>query len=155
MPSFAELRERAEKAKDAGVSKFQNTRDRHSSVPLKNTNWDPYSGKPPPPPPPQMRSGTSAIHSPRSSISAHPTPPPPQRAGSIMSHSSSSSFSSTPPPPAVRHASRPALPHRQSSEQRIDWANLSQEDKEAFFGLLDEYFSRSFGISVPQPPNYS
>ncbi|KAL4263821.1 hypothetical protein AB1N83_004669 [Pleurotus pulmonarius] len=52
MPSFAELREKAAKAADAGRHRFNDTVDRNTSVPMKSTNWDPYSKKAPPPPPP-------------------------------------------------------------------------------------------------------
>jgi hypothetical protein len=32
----------------------------------------------------------------------------------------------------------------------IDWAKLSQEDKETFFGWLDEFFARYFEVSASQ-----
>ncbi|KAJ6614692.1 hypothetical protein B0H10DRAFT_2044366 [Mycena sp. CBHHK59/15] len=104
MPSFAEIRDKAAKAKDASVTKIQNTRDRHSSVPLKNTNWDPYNKNPPPPPPPRTNSYTRP-QPPQSSF-----PPPPQRGGST----GSSEPVVTPPtasgaPPIVR-ATRPPVP---------------------------------------------
>ncbi|KAF8883663.1 hypothetical protein CPB85DRAFT_393002 [Mucidula mucida] len=158
----AELKERASKVKDASVTKIQNTRDRHSSVPLKNTNWDPYSGKPPPPPPP-ARTSTSKRPT---SLSPPPLAPPPQRAGSVVSSSSTSSLSSGPPPPPVKRATRPPisspgsapgppLPQRSmssasyaSQEAELDWRNLSQQDKEVFFSWLDEFFERSYGIAT-------
>jgi hypothetical protein len=37
---------------------------------------------------------------------------------------------------------------RFGTEPRIDWTNLSQEDKVAFYGWLDEYFSRSLNITL-------
>ncbi|KAF7331158.1 hypothetical protein MSAN_02434400 [Mycena sanguinolenta] len=167
-------------------------KDRHTSVPLKSTNWDPYTkGRPPPPPPP-----------PRANKHTKPTvqpsfPPPPQRGGSTADSSAPSPSPSPGPPPIVRpsaapgpppivRATRPSLPSSSSSplppppmrtpvlsrfrqpepepepeeaapppppirrvaartaekETEIDWANLSSEDKEVFFGWLDEFFSR-------------
>ncbi|KAJ7875317.1 hypothetical protein B0H14DRAFT_3859517 [Mycena olivaceomarginata] len=120
MPTFAEMRDKATKAKDATVKKAVDTKDRHSSVPLKNTNWDPYSKNPPPPPPPRankftkptpqpsfapppQRSGPSA-GSPAPSPSPRPGPPPIVRPSAAASG----------PPPIVR-ATRPSLPSTSSS----------------------------------------
>lgn len=36
-----------------------------------------------------------------------------------------------------------------STEDHIDWANLSQEDKDEFFSWLDEFFSRYLNIGLP------
>ncbi|KAJ8503000.1 hypothetical protein ONZ45_g11240 [Pleurotus djamor] len=122
MPSFAELREKAAKAADAGRNRFNDTIDKRSSVPLKKTNWDPHSGKPPP-------------------------PPPPSRSYSNKPPSSSSSA------PQVNSHSRPALSSSTSESGEIDWANLSPQDKDAFFGWLDEYFNRLLKVGVQQPVN--
>ncbi|SJL06578.1 uncharacterized protein ARMOST_09920 [Armillaria ostoyae] len=161
MPSFAELKEKATKAKDASVTKMQNTRDRHSSVPLKNTNWDPYNKQPPPPPP-----------APRASISTRPSISPPPSRSSISSPSPVPGRGAPPPPikrstrPPIRSASTdsrspsvPSLPPRGSpapsyrdstpAEPEVDWSNLSPEDKQVFFGWLDEFFERSYGIPAP------
>jgi len=36
----------------------------------------------------------------------------------------------------------------------IDWARLSQEDKETFFGWLDEFFARYFEVDAsPKHPS--
>ncbi|KAL0952791.1 hypothetical protein HGRIS_007016 [Hohenbuehelia grisea] len=124
MPTFAELRERAAKAADAGKSKFQDTKDRHSSVPIAKTNWDPYSKKPPPPPPPAKARATSTT--------THPT-------------------ASGPPP--VKSSSRPGASQQAGGQSEdsnpIDWANLSPEDKHAFFEWLDQYFSRLLNVTLP------
>ncbi|KAK0234631.1 hypothetical protein EDD85DRAFT_844758 [Armillaria nabsnona] len=96
MPSFAELKEKATKAKDASMTKMQNTQDRHCSVPLKNTNWDPYNKQPPPPPP-----APRAIISARPSMSPPPShlsisPPPP-----ILGQGA--------PPPPIKHSTQPPI----------------------------------------------
>lgn len=159
MPSFAELKEKAIKVKDAGVTKIQNTRDRHSSVPLKKTNWDPYTKQPPPPPP-----------APRTSISARPSISPPPSRSSISPPPQAPGRGALPPP--IKRSTRPplhsapsdlpsvgvpSLPPRRfpapsyrsaSAEPEIDWANLSLEDKQVFFSWLDEFFERSYGIPV-------
>ncbi|KAF7421096.1 hypothetical protein PC9H_011616 [Pleurotus ostreatus] len=124
MPSFAELRERAAKAADAGRHKFNDTVDRNTSVPMKSTNWDPYSKKAPPPPPPSR---------------------------SAAANDQGRPSSSTPPPPRVNIANRPTGLHPVGSDE-IDWANLSPDDKEAFFSWLDEYFERLFKVGI-QPQN--
>ncbi|KAF8642936.1 hypothetical protein AX16_009324 [Volvariella volvacea WC 439] len=237
MPSFAELKEKAIKAKDASVEKIQNTRDRHTSVPLAKTNWDPYSKKPPPPPPAPRQTASSSFPPPppppgrppasasasgtpdpppapppsiasrinafNNSTSSPPPPPPPRTAPPI----SSAAPNGTPPPPPARSASvrggpppivnearpgylsrsaavsSPALPSRPGSSagsspapiaapapsylsrpafartntigsnsdvgsQRIDWRNLTQEDKEVFFSWLDEFFSRHLNVTI-------
>ncbi|KAK0473615.1 hypothetical protein IW261DRAFT_1503760 [Armillaria novae-zelandiae] len=160
MPSFAELKEKAAKAKDASVTKIQNTRDRHSSVPLKKTNWDPYTKQPPPPPP-----------APRTSISARPSISPPPSCSSISTPPPVPGQGAAPPPikrstrPPIPSAamdspslSVPSLPPRGSpalsypstpAEPEIDWANLSPDDKQVFFGWLDKFFERSYGIPAP------
>ncbi|KAJ3789416.1 hypothetical protein GGU10DRAFT_372226 [Lentinula aff. detonsa] len=219
MPSFAELKQKAVKAKDATVSSVQNTKDRHTSVPLKKTNWNPYDGNGPPPPPaprtnswtkppkpeppklpPPIRRDTSnSSNSPgfsRSpqppSISPSPSPSPspalpsrgppvinratrpPGSAGftaatanspipslrSIVPTSTPSASSKSLPSRAPSLPPRtPSLPSRTPSstsyhkmpvepelDSRIDWANLSPEDKHVFFSWLDEFFERSYGI---------
>ncbi|KAF8904699.1 hypothetical protein CPB84DRAFT_1845235 [Gymnopilus junonius] len=205
MPSFADLKARASKTTSAGVEKLHNVRDRNTSVPMKKTNWDPYSGAPPPPPPPP-RSLVNKSNKP----ALAPLPPPPSRTGSATSSSRSSSVaqnapvspappplpsrgpsSTSPPqlpprsnkgpapppppprsspslnhnksppppgpsvskppaaaaPPPIARSTRPGLPTRHTtpptapSENDIDWANLSPEDKEIFFSWLDEFFA--------------
>lgn len=60
-----------------------------------------------------------------------------------------------PPPPPPRRApssSKQASggPSRgRVNVERIDWANLSDEDKQAFFAWLDEFFAQYLGL--PQP----
>ncbi|KAJ7619474.1 hypothetical protein FB45DRAFT_930886 [Roridomyces roridus] len=111
MPSFAELRDKAGKAKDASVTKFQDTKDRHSSVPLKNTNWNPYdknAAPPPPQAPPRINSQS------RPPPVKPPLPPPPRRAGAPVSPapvpSPSASPSPGPGPPPIIRSTRPSMP---------------------------------------------
>jgi len=47
------------------------------------------------------------------------------------------------PPPIVRVSHSP-----EPTGDRIDWVNLSHEDKEAFFDWLDEFFSRYLGVTL-------
>ncbi|KII84042.1 hypothetical protein PLICRDRAFT_57873 [Plicaturopsis crispa FD-325 SS-3] len=164
MAPFSDLKQKAAKAKDASVKGFQDTKDRYSSVPTAKTNWD-YN-KPPPPPPPVMRSGSHVKPKPP----PPKLPPPPTRYDSASSArtaessqsspSPASSSAPRPPPPPIARKSRPpsyqsvsawqAEVHAQEEEDdRIDWANLSQEDKEVFFSWLDEFFARYLGQPVP------
>ncbi|KAF9556244.1 hypothetical protein CPC08DRAFT_765375 [Agrocybe pediades] len=105
MPSFAEIKAKASNVTSSGVSKIQNVRDRNTSVPLKKTNWDPYSGEPPPPPPPPrtlVRASTKPALA--------PLPPPPSRTGSGASASASSSSTSLAPGAGGGRASGNASP---------------------------------------------
>lgn len=145
MPSFAELRERAAKAKDASVSKLHNTRDKYTSTPSKNLSWDANHKRPPPVP-------LAAGHTRNTSrdTATPPPPPPPQRG-----------------PPLVRtdtrpdHTPSPTLNERKSAfhrrsksegardgKKKVDWKNLSKDDKRVFFGWLDEFFGRKLKIKI-------
>lgn len=147
-PSFAELKQKAAKAKDATTSTFQNTRDRYTSVPLKKTNWDPYNKNPAPP---QAHAHTSSV-----STQAKPQPsfpPPPSRASrpAIPAQTTEEETPRTYSPPTLpTRAPRPPIPARKSEPvidaESIDWANLTAEDKEVFFSWLDEFFARFFGL---------
>ncbi|KAH7924325.1 hypothetical protein BV22DRAFT_1035216 [Leucogyrophana mollusca] len=159
MVNFAELKQKAEKAKDASVTSMTNTRDKYSSVPSSQTNWDPNwkvgQGQQPPPHSRSTRGSSNA-----------PPPPPPLRSRPDFA---ASSISSAPPPPPVPVSTRPDFappptyvrqppPTRfagaqqqtasSSSADEIDWANLTQEDKEVFFDWLDEFFSRFLNVEL-------
>ncbi|RPD76971.1 hypothetical protein L226DRAFT_483206 [Lentinus tigrinus ALCF2SS1-7] len=105
----------------------------------------------------------------RAGSSASPTPSL-TRSISQASHSSSTSLtpplgpppvirrdtrpdSVSPPPPAFR--STPSLPRiaepqaEEADIDRIDWANLSPEDKQIFFSWLDEFFAGYLHVPVP------
>ncbi|KAG6864800.1 hypothetical protein C0991_007056 [Blastosporella zonata] len=109
-PSFAELKAKAAKAKDVSVAKIQSTRDRNTSIPMKKTNWDPYSGQPaPPPPPPRLDSNSrpaaaKPMFPPPPSASSRSAavapPPPPSRTPSLPSRPSTTHSSPSPVPPA-------------------------------------------------------
>ncbi|EFI26893.1 hypothetical protein CC1G_15294 [Coprinopsis cinerea okayama7 len=115
-PSFAELKAKAAKTTSSGVEKLQNMKDRNTSVSMKKTNWDPYSGKPPPPPPPPK----SLINQ-RTKPELAPLPPPPSRTNSIASTSTASRSLSNSPglapplPSRVSSTTRPPLPSRTPS----------------------------------------
>ncbi|VDB87256.1 unnamed protein product [Peniophora sp. CBMAI 1063] len=59
-----------------------------------------------------------------------------------------------PPPQAPRNGAQPVPPVPESYDDeeaepdRIDWANLSYEDKQVFFSWLDEFFSRFTGRPI-------
>ncbi|OAX34361.1 hypothetical protein K503DRAFT_774642 [Rhizopogon vinicolor AM-OR11-026] len=156
MVNFAELKQKAEKAKDAGVTKMVNTKDRYSSVPSAKTNWDPNWKRPPPSTP----TGSASTHRhdppsppplrtrPESTGGSIASPPPPVSRGSRPDAHPPPSFSSLPPPTRAKST---YSPQRGSTEQvdHIDWANLSQEDKDEFFSWLDEFFSRYLNITLP------
>ncbi|CDO70437.1 hypothetical protein BN946_scf184999.g78 [Trametes cinnabarina] len=75
----SELRNKAAKVKDAGVTKIVNTKDKMVSQPSKNINWHAeIKAKPPPPPKPEYR-----------------PPPPPSRTSSTASNQAK------PPAPSV------------------------------------------------------
>ena len=40
-------------------------------------------------------------------------------------------------------------PKEEAEIDRIDWANLSPEDKEVFFSWLDEFFARYLKVAIP------
>ncbi|KAG2338973.1 hypothetical protein BDR05DRAFT_968610 [Suillus weaverae] len=114
-----------------------NTRDKYSSVPSSKTNWDPNwkrapaaapagsSGNGPPPPPLRTRPDASG-NAPSPPSYSHISPPPIRAKSSYLSQTGSTD----------------QLDH-------IDWANLSQEDKDEFFSWLDEFFSRYLDIALP------
>ncbi|KAG7091888.1 hypothetical protein E1B28_008289 [Marasmius oreades] len=93
-------------------------------------------------PPPIVRSTRPSLSA-QSSQSSYPTPP------SLPARSSSSAIS-------TEKSSPPALPSRTASVQRdqipeeptLNWAALSQDDKEAFFSWLDEFFEKFYGIKA-------
>ncbi|KAL9710646.1 hypothetical protein Ac2012v2_006184 [Leucoagaricus gongylophorus] len=250
MPSFSDMKAKASKMASSGVERAQGFRDRNTSVPMKKTNWDPYSGAPPPPPPPRAnpnnkptvlaplppppsRTGssigsgsagpatlgrTTSIGStaipplpsrgplagtpplPRRTSTLEP-PPLPTRRASVSPVSSSPDVSSPPPPPlrspqpppsrvpfrttqpsppipnlstkpvsapvsslptpAPAPAPRrspiisPKSPTPQLHELRsiteqteIDWANLTEQDRQVFFSWLDEFFTHLLGVPV-------
>ncbi|KIJ61247.1 hypothetical protein HYDPIDRAFT_116254 [Hydnomerulius pinastri MD-312] len=156
MVNFAELKAKAEKAKDVSVTKMTDTRDKYSSVPSSKTNWDPNWKRPPPAP----RGSSSAY--------ANSSPPPPP----LRSRPDVSSDSLSAAPPVVPRGSRPDIPappaytspppptrsasgyppsHRGTptdAVDKVDWINLSPEDKEEFFQWLDEFFARYLNIEL-------
>lgn len=60
------------------------------------------------------------------------------------------SSSGSPPLPPSRRSARPAANETESSitPNNIDWKNLSPEDKEVFFGWLDEFFSAQLKVDL-------
>ncbi len=74
-------------------------------------------------------------------------PPPPPPIGKASSSSSSNQRSSF-----VGRTQASADPSGTTTDE-IDWANLSSEDKQAFFGWLDEFFARY--LDGPSPPSSS
>lgn len=183
MVNFAELKAKAEKAKDAGVAKVVNTKDRYSSISSSKTTWDPNwkrgvprssTSSPPSPPPPPPR---PTIAQSRGVAVSMDESPPAQSRGSRPGSISPGDVAPK-PPPVVSRASRPDIPsptssnasklppppkrfssgyppshkrvnsHGDTTPDRIDWMNLSAEDKEEFFRWLDEFFSRYLNVEL-------
>ena len=101
------------------------------------------SGVPPPPPP--QRSGSGAPPPPPTRTANTTTTAPPPTLPRRMDNEAGTSH---PPPPYP--VAPPAAPSRGLSQQNtatgsgnIEFSKFGQEDKEAFFDLLDEYFAQS------------
>ncbi|KAI6145811.1 hypothetical protein BKA82DRAFT_4161651 [Pisolithus tinctorius] len=172
MVNFAELKAKAEKAKDAGVAKVVNTKDRYSSISSSKTTWDPNwkrgtprssTSSPPPPPPPRPTGsqGRRVVNTdeppPAPSRSSHvapnPSPVVSRISGPDISSPTSSEASKLPPPPKRFSSGYPPSHKRTNSYvdntmDRIDWTNLSADDKEEFFRWLDEFFSRYLNVEL-------
>lgn len=144
-----ELRAKAEKAKDSSVQKLQNTRDRLSSQSSKNLEWDANHKRPPP--------GIVEVGHTRSSSSislskkpSPPPPPPPHRGPTpVRRDSRPESTSAYAPPPPPSRVSSGWKQRGVDNAEKIDWANLSPEDKQVFFSWLDEFFERLLNIKIP------
>ncbi|KIN94813.1 hypothetical protein M404DRAFT_369877 [Pisolithus tinctorius Marx 270] len=181
MVNFAELKAKAEKAKDAGVARVVNTKDRYSSISSSKTTWDPNwkrgtprssTSSPPPPPPPrptgaQGRGVVNTDESPlapsrgsRPSTTISPgdvtpnlSPVGSRISGPDISSPTTSEASKLPPPPKRFSSGYPPSHKRTNSYvdntmDRIDWTNLSVDDKEEFFRWLDEFFSRYLNVEL-------
>ncbi|KAI5119277.1 hypothetical protein M0805_008058 [Coniferiporia weirii] len=157
--NVASIKEKAVSAKNTTTTKLQNTRDRYSSTPMSKTRFAeagyvPDARAAPPPPPPPMRSYGS--HASRTSTSSRASeeeyqstpsrPPPPVVRGTRPS----SSASPSPTPPSVPRRAPWQPPNRKPETtadiETIDWAHLSQEDKQEFFNWLDEFFARYLSV---------
>ncbi|KLO05014.1 hypothetical protein SCHPADRAFT_1003102 [Schizopora paradoxa] len=133
--NVASIKDKASHVKTASVTKFQDTRDKYSSAPMAKSKF--------------AEDGISPAHKPP------PPPLPPSRAFNSSVRSTSSSSDSSAPPPVLK-SSRPKPSFSSTSHSdahsdeidRIDWQNLSPEDKEEFFGWLDEFFSQYLGRQI-------
>ncbi|KAI0696393.1 hypothetical protein C8T65DRAFT_814378 [Cerioporus squamosus] len=110
------------------------------------------------PPVPVRRAGSSASaassltrpvsqasHSSSTSLGVPPGPPP-------IIRRETRPDSVSPPPAYPSSASLPRITEPQADEadiDRIDWANLSPEDKQTFFSWLDEFFARYLHVAIP------
>ncbi|KAI0337716.1 hypothetical protein BDW22DRAFT_859654 [Trametopsis cervina] len=167
MPSFAELKERANKAKNTSLTKLSDTRDKYSSRSSKDLDRDAMEARraaytsptaqapkspPPPPPPPPIHARTASVTRP-SNLSAPPVSvsarPPVVRRDSRPDSTMSVKTTSPPPPPPPPARSISSIPRSPTQENEIDWAHLSAKDKEVFFSWLDEFFSRQLNITIP------
>ena len=117
------------------------------NTPSAQTGFDPYAKRTPSPPPPlRSTSSRSAESSSSASVSARPPPPP--------VHRTSRPDAAPPPvlprrsPSTINHSSSYVRAYGDESADRIDWSNLSTEDKQAFFSWLDEFFSQYLGRPV-------
>lgn len=113
---------------------------------------------PPAPPPPPPRSPIPPLS--RTSSTAQDTPPPPPLINSATKPGVSLAPAFPAPAPSARAPPpkrspvippQPKSPHLEeihSVKDDIDWANLSEEDKQVFFSWLDEFFTRLLGVPV-------
>ncbi|EJD04766.1 uncharacterized protein FOMMEDRAFT_153856 [Fomitiporia mediterranea MF3/22] len=112
--NVATIKDKAVSAKNATVTKVQNTRDRHSSMPMAKTRFAeagyvPDARKAPPPPPPPMRSHVSGQRFGRTSgdgtedVGATESAPPPvvRNTKPVMNTNTLSSPSESSLPPAL------------------------------------------------------
>ena len=118
-PIVSDLKEKASQVKSAGIKSYGTAREKLSTQTSSTTTG---RAKPPPPPPPRR------VSSPSSSSSN-------QR----------SSFAGR----AQASATRTPSGATTDDVEKIDWANLSAEDKHAFFAWLDEFFARYLNGSLP------
>ncbi|KAF5353422.1 hypothetical protein D9756_008023 [Leucocoprinus leucothites] len=91
---------------------------------------------PPPPPAPNLTTkpgSAPVLHTP-TPAPAFPRAPP--RRSPIISPK--------PPTPEIEYYEPEAI----AEKAEIDWANLTDEDKQVFFSWLDEFFTRSLGIPI-------
>ncbi|KZV65889.1 hypothetical protein PENSPDRAFT_744907 [Peniophora sp. CONT] len=94
--------------------------------------------------------GYSATRDKYSSTSSKDPSYNPPRPGSSSSHAPPP----PPPPPVSRNRpvqSTPLVYHEEEGDaevDHIDWANLTEEDKQVFFSWLDEFFSRYTGKPI-------
>lgn len=161
VPLFPDLKDRANKAKTTGLTKFNDTRDKYSSRSSKDFDRDTIEARraqysspttqaapsPPRPPPPPSHARSASVARP-STLNAPPVnarPPVVRRESrpdsnvDVRTHAPLAH-----PPPPMRSA---ATANAQANE--IDWAHLSVQDKEVFFSWLDEFFSRHLHIAIP------
>lgn len=135
-------------------------------APRLNTSTRPSASSPLPPPPNRSQSSASSAYS-----NASSPPPPPNRFSpsstggpppvvrstrpSIPASQSSqtagqalfnANTKSAPPRPPVRGSQRQNF----NGDEEIDWGNLTPEDKEVFFGWLDEFFERYYNVPPPR-----
>ncbi|KAH9916277.1 uncharacterized protein BXZ73DRAFT_53896 [Epithele typhae] len=114
------------------------------------------SAKAPVPPVPLRRAGSSAAPPPSLSrsdsvvsyLSAAPSGPPPTIRRDTRPDAAASavgkSSETMPPPPRIVE---PRASHG-ADVDRIDWTNLSPEDKQELFTWLDEFFSRHLNVAI-------
>lgn len=72
--------------------------------------------------------------------------------GRLSTNGTSNTAKAKPPPPPPRRTSSnqaPGDPSIVADVDDIDWQNLSDEDKQAFFAWLDEFFARYLGLPLP------
>jgi Wiskott-Aldrich syndrome protein len=112
------------------------------------------SASPGPPPLPARGASSTPPALPQRTNSRDAGPPLPSRTASSIARNSAVAKPAGTPPPVVR-STRPDLVSSESfhsskegDSNRIDWTNLSHEDKEAFFSWLDEFFSKHLNITI-------
>lgn len=144
--TVASIKDRASRAKDSTVHRFQDTRDKYTSTPMAKTKFAEGGYVPdarsPPPPPPARSSFASSSREAYEETHASSSPAPP----SVSLNTKPKSFHTEKQhlPPAV--AKPPPPPRRVANSEhdvdKIDWTALSEEDRKEFFNWLDEFFER-------------
>ncbi|KAH9974549.1 hypothetical protein BGW80DRAFT_1473937 [Lactifluus volemus] len=68
-----------------------------------------------------------------------------------LSSQSNASRTKPPLPPPRRTTQNHGNSNETTDVEKIDWANLSEDDKQAFFTWLDEFFARYLNLTIPAP----
>jgi hypothetical protein len=68
-----------------------------------------------------------------------------------LSSQSNASRTKPPLPPPRRTTQNHGNSNEITDVEKIDWANLSDDDKQAFFSWLDEFFARYLNLAIPAP----
>ena len=122
---------------------MHNTRDKYSSTSSKNLSWDANHKKAPPAPATHATSHSRNT----SRDTATPPPPPPQR-GPLLVRKDTKPERTPSPALNERPSARRSKSEGDGQGKKVDWKNLSKEDKRVFFGWLDEFFGKKLKANI-------